>query len=403
MAPDFCYPALYVDGLHPVGAGEAGVDAPQGDRHVGDHLVFYHPGNPLQVLVGGGPHTPPSRLVVLAGDDEVMAFAARRLDGGYADPADGKLFGDIQLQRPRFHFVEALADDPDGFEYFFGPDHYATPYVAGVVGDYVEFDPVVSGIGMVAPTVYVYSRGPRYRTYESHVFAVLFVGNAYVSCPLLDVSVFYDGGDDRMPFALEFVEKLPELGPDFRGDVPAHSTHLAEPVGLTVAGDLFRHPHDRLTDTPALHEEGVEADQVTGKPYPQKVAVETLDFEHDGADVFGPRRRLDGGGVFYRLDVGDAVDAAADAADPFGHHRYVVVGKDGLGKLFDAAVNHEAAIFTTAHYFSLYVEAEVGRFVKGGMKRTEGDNGTPRRGLAEFEFAVFVVVFGDVVPVHVFA
>jgi len=145
---------------------------------------------------------------------------------------------------------------------------------------------------------------------------------------------FDDGGDDWMPFALEFVEKLPEFGPDFRGDVPAHSTHLAEPVGLAVAGDLFRHPHDRLTDTPALHEEGVEAGPGDRLAYPQQVAVETLDFEHDGADVFSTGRRLDGGGVFYRLDVGDAVDAAADAANPFGHHWYVVVGKDGLGKVF---------------------------------------------------------------------
>ena len=51
-----------------------------GDGDVGQLLVLDHRRDALQVLIGGGADTPAARAVGLAGDDEVMGFAARGFD-----------------------------------------------------------------------------------------------------------------------------------------------------------------------------------------------------------------------------------------------------------------------------------------------------------------------------------
>ena len=81
----------HVDGLQPVGAGEARVDAAQRDGHVGQSLVLDHGRHRLQVLVGGGAHPPAARAVLLAGDDEVVALAPRRLDRRQPQPPHRQL------------------------------------------------------------------------------------------------------------------------------------------------------------------------------------------------------------------------------------------------------------------------------------------------------------------------
>src|SRR5512142_1312185 len=64
-------------GLQPVGAGEARVDRAQRDGHVRQPLAADHRRDGLQVLVGRRADAPAPRAVVLAGDHEVVALAAR--------------------------------------------------------------------------------------------------------------------------------------------------------------------------------------------------------------------------------------------------------------------------------------------------------------------------------------
>jgi hypothetical protein len=95
------------------------------DGHVGQLLVADHGGDALQILVGGGADAPAPGPVVLAGNHEMMAFAARGFDRGQTDAADGQFAVDLGLERAGFDFVEALTDDANGLEDLEGADEDA--------------------------------------------------------------------------------------------------------------------------------------------------------------------------------------------------------------------------------------------------------------------------------------
>ena len=349
-------------------------------------------GTRLEVLVGGGAHPPAARPVVLAGDDEVMALAARRLDRRQAHAAHGQFVLDSSLQRPVLHLLQALADDPDGLEHLLHAHHHARPDVAAVLGDHVEIHPVVGGVGMVAPAVDVHARRARHRADQARRSCTSVL--SATPTPRVRFWMFLSlltAATTGAPLGLQFVQHLAQLGLHLGRDVPAHAADDAQRVGLAVAADLLRDPHDRLADAEALHEERVEADDVAGQPDPEQVAVQALDLQHDRADVFGARRRPQGRGRLDGLRVGHVVHAAADAADALRHHRDVVVGEDRLGELLDAAMHHEPAVLAAAHHLAFDVEPEMRRLVQRGMERPEGHHHAAFRRLVELELALLVV------------
>ena len=160
-------------------------------------------------------------------------------------------------------------------------------------------------------------------------------------------------------------------------DIAPHPADETDRICLTVAAYLLGDPHDGLADAEALHEERVEADDVAGQSYPQQVAVQALEFQHDGANVLGPERRLQGGGLFYSLDVRHAVHASANAADALGQHRDVVIAHHRFRELLDPAMYHEAAILAAAHHLAFDVEAEMGGLVERGMEGAERASTSP--------------------------
>ena len=113
------------------------------------------------------------------------------------------------------------------------------------------------------------------------------------------------------------------------------------------------------------------------------MAMEPLDFEHDGADIFRPRRRLDACGLLHGLRIGDRVDASANAANALREHGDFVIGHDRIRELFDSAVDHESPVFAAPHDFPFHEKPEMLRLVKRRVKRSEGDHGRSRRRLVE--------------------
>src|SRR5690242_5352327 len=142
-----------LDCLHAVGTGETRINAAQRYGHVGNLLVANHSRHGLQVLISRRPHPPATGPVVLSSDDEVMAFASRRLHRRQANSSYRQLVFDSQLQRSRLHLFQTLADDGDGFENFFHAHHHPRPHVTALGRDDIEAYAVVGGIGMVAPAI----------------------------------------------------------------------------------------------------------------------------------------------------------------------------------------------------------------------------------------------------------
>jgi hypothetical protein len=392
-----------VDGFEAIGAGEAGVDAAERDGHIGEGSVFDHGRDGLEILIGWGANAPAAWAVIFAGDDEVMAFAAWCFDGREADATDGEFVGDGGEEGTGLHFIEALADDFGGFEDFVGADEDPCPDVAVGSGDDVEVESIVGGVGMIATAIDIDTGGAGDGAEERGIFDEIRGGDADAAHALLEIAIVGDGTGDGEPFGVELVDGMDELIFKLRGDVPADAADEAEGVGFAVAANFFGDPHDGFADAEGVHEEGVEADDVTGEADPEEVAVETFEFEHDGADVFGAWGCAECGGLFDGLGVGDVMDAAADTADAFGGHGDIVVGEDGLGEFFDTAMDHEAAVFATADGFAVDVEAEMGGFIEGGVEGAEGDDDATFGWGIEFEIAIGIEAVGEMVPGLIFA
>ena len=179
---------------------------------------------------------------------------------------------------------------------FLHAHHHSRPHIAAVRGDDVEIDPVVGRVGMIRrqsmSTPAARATGP---TRPMFLHQRL-VGDANATRTLLDVLVLAHRGDDRASIRLPACRAPVAVRPSRIGrDVAAHAADNAQRVGLAVAADLLGDPHDGLADAEALHEQRVEADDVAGQPDPQQVAVQALDLQHDGADVFGAGRDLERG------------------------------------------------------------------------------------------------------------
>ena len=170
---------------------------------------------------------------------------------------------------------------------------HARPHIAAIVGDDVEIHAVVGRVRMIPAAIDIDSGGARHRADKAGVLHQRPVRDADAACTFLDVLVLAHGGHDLRPFGFELVEHLPQLASSVVRDVAANAADDAQRIGLAVAADLLGDPHDGLADAEALHEQRVEADDVTCQPDPQQVAVQALDLEHDGADVFGAGRRLE--------------------------------------------------------------------------------------------------------------
>src|SRR5271165_5198316 len=403
LRPDFHFARAQIDRLQAIGAGETRINAAQRDGHIGDLLIFNHGRHALQVLIRGCAHAPAAGAIVLAGNDKVMALAAWRFDRRQSHAPDGQFIFDFQLQRAVFHPVEALPDDLDRLEDFLHAHDNAAPHVGTLCGDDVKIDAVISGIRMVAAAIDIDSGSAGDGPEKAKVLHSRFVGNADVAGALLNIPVVTDGMDHRAPLGFELVEHSTQFGPQGMSNVAAHASDQAQGVGLAVAADFLRHPHDGLADAETLHEERVEAHDVASETNPEQVTVQPLEFQHDGANVLGARRRLQRGGLFDGLHVGHVVHAAADPADALRQHRNVVVAHHGLGQFLDAAMDHEAAILAAAHHFAFDVKAEVGGFVERRMKRTERNHGAAFGRLAKLEFPIFVVAVGHFIPGEIFA
>src|SRR5690242_8847135 len=227
LRPGFSLARTELNGFHPVGAGKARIDAAQRYGHVGDLLVTNHGRDRLQVLVSGRPHPPATRPVVLSGDDEVMALAARRLHRRQTNAPYRQFVRNRQLERPRLHLLQALPDDGDGFEHFFHAHHHPRPHIATVRRDDLEIHAVVSGVGMVAPAINSYARSAGNRPDCARVFHHVLVGHSYSARALLDVFVTADCAHYRCPFRLQLVQHLAEFALQLWSDVPAHAAHHA--------------------------------------------------------------------------------------------------------------------------------------------------------------------------------
>lgn len=100
--------------------------------------------------------------------------------------------------------------------------------------------------------------------------------------------------------------------------------------------------------------------------------MQTLDLEHDGADVLGARRDMNALGALDGLGVGHRVSAAADAADTVGEERHGVIVQARLGDLLHAAVHVEQAVVGIDDRLALHEQAEVAGLVGGDVQRSMG-------------------------------
>ena len=108
--------------------------------------------------------------------------------------------------------------------------------------------------------------------------------------------------------------------------------------------------------------------------------MHALELQHDRADVARARRRLDAGRLLNRLARAGGVDEAADAADPLGDERQLVVAEHGLAELLNRAVVVEAPVVAPDDALALDEQppvrdgsSSVGK--KGPMGSTEAPGG----------------------------
>ena len=222
---------------------------------------------------------------------------------------------------------------------------------------------------MVLPDVEAEPAGPGDGADEAPADRVLLREVADALGPAVDGAVADDGVLEDHDLFLERRQHALDLGPDLRGDVPADAADEDHAVGLAVAGDPLREPHDLLPDAPGLHEDRVEADEVAGDAEPEEMGVEALDLEHDRPDVLGPPRDPMPAADLDGLGVADGVDRAADAADPLGDEGDLVVADLGLAELLDAPMGHEAAVVAALDRFAVDVDGEVLRLVEADVER----------------------------------
>src|SRR5208282_4476950 len=238
----------------------------------------------------------------------------------------------------------------------------------------------------------------RHRADQPQILHKLLIGNAYALGTLLDVLIVDHSGNDRAPLGFEFIEHRTQFSFQFRRDVPAHAAYKAERVSLAVAGYLFSDPHYRLSDAPALHEQGVEAHNMASKTDPEQMAVQAFDFEHNRAHIFGPWWRLDCSRRFHCLRVSYAMHTAANATDTLGHHCDIVVSEHGFGQLLDAAMHHEPAILTTPHHLPFDIEPEMGRLIKRWMEWADRYNSATLGRITELILAFLIESFRHMIP-----
>ncbi len=133
------------------------------------------------------------------------------------------------------------------------------------------------------------------------------------------------------------------------------------------------------------------------------MAVQTLDLQHDGADVFGTWRRLESDRGLNGLHVRHAVHAPANAADPLRQHRNVVVAKHGLGHLLNPAMRHEPAVLAPAHHLALDIQAKMRWLIQRRMERAKRDNRAAFRRFVKCEFPFVIEFLGNVIPGEILA
>jgi hypothetical protein len=67
-----------------------------------------------------------------------------------------------------------------------------------------------------------------------------------------------------------------------------------------------------------LHENGVESHHVSANPEPERMRMDSLQFQQDTPDVSGPDRNFNLRCFFYCLTVTRTVYISSDPSYPFG-------------------------------------------------------------------------------------
>ena len=161
-----------------------------------------------------------------------------------------------------------------------------------------------------------------------------------------------------------------------------------------MTGELLGQVHRLLADAEELLEAGVEACVVRRQANVEQMRVQTLDLEHDGADVLGARRDMNALGALDGLGVGHRVSAAADAADTVGKERHGVIVQARLGDFLHAAVHVEQTVVGVDDRLALHEQAEVAGLVGGDVQRSHGDERSLLALGVGQEFVVFHVARG---------
>ena len=86
-----------------------------------------------------------------------------------------------------------------------------------------------------------------------------------------------------------------------RLNIPSDTSYLEHCITVPVAGDHFEKIEDRLPVLPGPHEYRIVSKEVTGKPEPQKMTVDTFKLADDRPYIFGPVGGFNPDNLFYGI------------------------------------------------------------------------------------------------------
>jgi len=228
---------------------------------------------------------------------------------------------------------------------------------------------------MVFPGIDSHAGSARRWAHDADLAGLLFAERADILQAHFQRIVLDGGRNQFFGFRFHFVERLQNFFRYVRINVPAHAAHKVHAVRFAISGDLFRQPHDRFADAPGLHKNSIKAEVMHRQSKPEQMTVYALEFQHHRADVFGPRRDLYPGRRLHSHAVRGAVHESADAADTLCYERHLVVIKNRLRQLLDAAMGVESPIVRADDLLAFDIEPEIGLFLQCREERPDAENG----------------------------
>ena len=113
---------------------------------------------------------------------------------------------------------------------------------------------------------------------------------------------------------------------------------------------------------------------MSGNSQPQQMAVNSFQFQHNGTNVFRPRRYFNRSRFFHSLTVTAGMYKSADTTNTLRNKADLIIGQYAIPKFFNASMAVESSVITAHDLFALYKNFKVGWFLQNWKEGANGYN-----------------------------